>query len=541
MSTTLGPSRRLLVVVAALCCGLGLSSPPAGASRPNILIVTVDDMSADSVGAFGCQLADTTPTMDRLARQSLRFAHAHVQVGNCMPGRNLMFSGLFSHVNGVEGFRQNKNPDYPVLCDLAKQAGYFTAIRGKVAHSTPYQPYAWDAVLDRAADGTKHHAKNPATYRESTQQAIALAEQAGKPFCLLMNIADPHKPFYGFPKTDPYTPSKIFRAEEVPVPGFLPEDDVVRKELASYYSTVRRADDCLHEVLSALDASGKADTTFVMFFSDHGMPLPFAKTQLYHHSTHTPLIIRWPGVTAPGTLDATHMVSAIDFLPTLLEVMQHPHPDPQRLHGKSFAPLLRGQSQDDRDFVILQYNENSARGRHPMRGIQTREYLYLFNPWSNGKRKFTTATTGTKTYKQMVKRAKAEPEIAARLAMFDYRVVEELYDIRTDPDCLVNLVDDVTRQPELARLRDRLATALEAMADPVAPLLLAREDVSLREAYMAEQDAWSRKARAERRKKRRAAPPSRPRRLNRQLRLPATARAAGTPAGIAADWPTDRR
>ena len=116
--------------------------------KPNLLIITVDDMSADSLGAYGCPLEGTSPTIDAFSKEALRFKHAHVQVGNCMPGRNIMWSGMFSHVNGVEGFAQNKEADYPVLCDLAKDAGYFTGIRGKVAHSPPFTPYAWDAVLD---------------------------------------------------------------------------------------------------------------------------------------------------------------------------------------------------------------------------------------------------------------------------------------------------------------------------------------------------------------------------------------------------------
>ena len=230
-----------------------------------------------------------------------------------------MWSGLFSHVNGVEGFQQNKAPDYPVLCDLAKEAGYFAAIRGKVSHSTPYHPYAWDADVTKKADGRQHHVKDPASYGESTKRAIQLASDAGKPFCLMVNISDPHKPFYNQGKKnakvtdDPYVPTKIFTADEVPVPGFLPDDKIIRDELASYYSTVRRADDCFGFVMDALAESGKADETFVIFFSDHGMPLPFAKTQLYYHSTRTPLMIRWPGVTSAGKSDDQHMVSAIVF------------------------------------------------------------------------------------------------------------------------------------------------------------------------------------------------------------------------------------
>jgi N-sulfoglucosamine sulfohydrolase len=466
----------------------------ASEEKPNILIITVDDMSADSIGAYGCPVQDTSPSIDEFAQSALRFNHAHVHVGNCMPGRNIMWSGLFSHVNGVEGFVQNREADYPVLCDLAQQAGYFAAIRGKVSHSTPYHPYAWDAVLDKSADGRAFHNKDPQSYGESTRRGIELARNADKPFCLLINISDPHKPFYSMGKggkkfDDPFVPTRVFTADEVAVPGFLFEDDVVREELALYYSSVRRADDAFREVIKALEDSGQSGETFVMFLSDHGMPLPFAKTQLYHHSTHTPLMVRWPGVTTPASIDNDHMVSAIDFVPTLLDVMKHEHPTPGRLHGRSFEPLLRGESQSDRDFVILQYNENSGGFRHPMRGIQTRDYLYLYNPWSDGKRKFATATTGTATYRQMVKRAAEEADIAARLHLFDHRVVEEFYNVANDPDCLENLHGYTEHRARINQMRQKLAESLAAIHDPVAPLLIDVQDLAKRKEYMEREDA----------------------------------------------------
>ena len=93
-----------------------------------------------------------------------------------------------------------------------------------------------------------------------------------------MNVSDPHKPFYATGKKgekihDPHVPSRIFTADEVPVPGFLFDHPDVRIELAQDYSTVRRADDCVGETLKALEESGEADNTVVMFLSDHGMPL----------------------------------------------------------------------------------------------------------------------------------------------------------------------------------------------------------------------------------------------------------------------------
>ena len=137
--------KRLLAFAATLLLTVTANAQTA---RPHILIVTVDDMNADSMGSYGCRLKGITPNMDALVRSGLRFHYAHVQVGNCMPGRNVMWSGRYPHNNGVEGFYQVKDADHPHLVDVMKAAGYFTAIRGKTSHSTPYNPYAWDAVLD---------------------------------------------------------------------------------------------------------------------------------------------------------------------------------------------------------------------------------------------------------------------------------------------------------------------------------------------------------------------------------------------------------
>lgn len=477
------PSISSLLLFLATLTG-AISQSPA-ADRRNLLIVTVDDMSCDSVGVYGCKLAGTTPNMDRLAAGSLRFNHAHVQVGNCMPSRNVMFSGRFPHNNRVEGFYQIRDPGYPVLADLMKAAGYYTGIRGKVAHSTPYSPYpAWDVVLDTLPDGKPAHTKDVASYHTSTQQGIAAAQQAGKPFFLNINISDPHKPFFNENGNDPHKPSRIFTAAEVPIPGFLFDDAQVREELALYYSSVRRADDCLGGVLRALEESGETEKTVIVFLSDHGMPLPFAKTQLYYHSTRTPLMVRWPGVTKAGAVDDQHLVSGVDLTPTLLDVMGLDHP--KGMDGRSFAPLLRGETQDGRDMVIAEYNENAGGNRHPMRAVITKDFAYIFNPWSNGKRVMATATKGTVTYRRMKALAANDKAIAARLDLFEHRVPEELYNYAADPDALVNLID----KPEQAAQRERLTRSLEEWmvktADPMLEVFRGRADPKVREAYMAQ-------------------------------------------------------
>jgi N-sulfoglucosamine sulfohydrolase len=522
---------RLLLGLLGLFLLMPGTMATKAANRLNLLILTVDDMSADSIGAFGCGLPDTTPNIDHLATQGLRFTQAHVQVGNCMPSRNVMWSGRYPHNNGVEGFYQVKNPGYPVLVDLMKGAGYFTAIRHKVSHSTPYHPYAWDLVLDTLPDGTKAHVKDPVSYGVSTTCGIEAANVQGKPFCLLINIADPHKPFHaqgrrGETIPDAHTPSRVFKPSEPPTPGFLFEDAVVSKELAHYYSSVRRADDGVGHVLKALEASGKADNTMVMFLSDHGMALPFAKTQLYHHSTHMPLIVRWPGVTKAGSLDDRHMVSAVDFLPTLLDVTGVPHP--QGMDGRSFASLFKGQTQAGRDRVFKEYNENSGRSRDPMRAVQTERFLYLFNAWSNGKRVMATATTGTPTYRRMAELAQEDNTIAARHDLYQHRVVEELYDIKSDPDCLVNLIDCPDHQQTLLELRGSLDTWMVVTGDHILNAFRHRDDPAVMEAYVLEKEREAQARRAKQRKTNPNASKARPKKRSGliTLALPESAQAS---------------
>ncbi len=365
------------------------------------------------------------------------------------------------------------------------------------------------------------------------QVASAFAEEQGKPFCLLVNVADPHKPFYaqsrrGETIPDPHVPSRVFTPDEPPTPGFLFEDPVVSKELAHYYSSVRRADDGVGHVLRALSESGEADRTLVMFLSDHGMPLPFAKTQVYHHSTHTPLVFHWPGVTEPGSVDDRHMVSAVDLLPTLLDVVGIAQPD--GMDGRSFAPLLRGETQEGRDLVIKEYNENAGGSRDPMRAVETKRLLYIFNPWSNGERVMATATTGTPTYRRMAELAETDERIAARHELYRHRVVEELYDVENDPDCLVNLIDDPERQEDLARLREALESWMVATGDHMLDVFRHRDDPAVREAYVQAKEKEAEARRKSRRGRRGRSARGRSKRRNDliALEVPKSA-AAGEP------------
>src|SRR4029077_397717 len=95
--------------------------------------------------------------------------------------------------------------------------------------------------------------------------------------------------------------------------------------------------------------------------------------------------------------------------------------------------------------------------RDPMRAIQTKQFLYVFNPWSSGKRIMQTATTRTPTHTSLRALAANDPALAARHKLYQFRVVEELYDVEHDPDCLKNLIADPAHAANLNKLRQSLA------------------------------------------------------------------------------------
>ena len=183
----------------------------ASASKPNILVITVDDMNCDSVGVFGGPIKDLTPNIDKLASQGIGFNMAHVQVANCNPSRNVIFSGRYPHSSGVMGFFPIAN-DFPVFCDIMNSAEYYTAIRGKVNHSTPHNPYSWDVDLTIDVNGSQLHKKDTTSYAKSLMRGISLAKANNQQFAININISDPHKPFWH--KADPHQASKIYTIDE---------------------------------------------------------------------------------------------------------------------------------------------------------------------------------------------------------------------------------------------------------------------------------------------------------------------------------------
>jgi len=143
--------------------------------------------------------------------------------------------------------------------------------------------------------------------------------------------------------------------------------------------------------------------------------------------------------------------------------------------------------------VFKEHNENAGGQRTPMRAVQTKDYLYIFSPWSNGTRIMGGATAGTVTCKQMRVLAKTDPQIAARVDLFDHRVPEEAYEVRYDPDALTNLVDSPEHATQVAALEKAMEDWMVQTKDPLLEVFRHRGDPTFRESFMkqVEKDAAS--------------------------------------------------
>jgi len=258
----------------------------------------------------------------------------------------------------------------------------------------------------------------------------------------------------------------------VQLPGFLPDLPEVRENIAAYFTAVHRADESVGRLLGALADAGLSERTLVMLVSDNGMPFPFAKTNVYLASTKTPWIVRWPEVTKPGSVDQQHVISAIDFAPTVLEAAGAP--PLEGIDGRSFAPLLRQQPQAGRDFAFTFLYETLDGERFPMRSIVGRRYAYIYNGWSDGTSTFRKRSEYGAAMRAIVAAARKDEAVKTRLAFLRHRAPEEFYDYAADPAALQNLVGDSKFQSTVAEYRARLGELMRVTGDPLLARFKAR-------------------------------------------------------------------
>lgn len=432
----------------------------------NIVLITADDMNWDSTGVTGSTVPDITPNIDRLASEGMLMIEAHATIPVCQPVRAAMHTGLYPNRSGVRGFGPLRD-DVRTMNEVMHESGYLISMLAKLPHYKPFEKWCVDyAVSAKELDV----GRNPQKFADHTRIFLQMAKDQGKPFFHHVNGQDPHRPFFwkGEKSSEGVFPgvSREIRPDEVEVPGFLENLPAVRQEVADYYTCVHRFDEVVGRVLKEIDDAGMRDNTLVMLYAgDHGMAFPFAKSNLYAAGTRGVLIMRWPGKIPAGKVDRTHMVSTIDFAPTLLEAAALPALE--GIDGRSFLEIAKGGTQDDRDRVITMYHETFSKRQLEMRAIRTRDAAYIWNAWSDGEMQYRAENMAGLSWAAMVRAGETDPEIRARCEYYLHRTPEEFFLIENDDDERNNRIDDPAVVTQVAALRGELLEWMGKYEDPL--------------------------------------------------------------------------
>jgi len=473
------------LILSVLVLAIVQALPASAAERPNILFLIADDASRSSFGAYG-ETYVRTPNFDRIAREGVLFTNAYNCNPKCAPARACLLTGRYSwqleEACNHNPFLSAKWKFFPYLLE---DAGYFTGFTGK-----GWGPGIWGGI-----DGgkSKFEKKNPAGKPFSGKRskppykgisntdyagnfgAFVDAIPDGKPFCFWLGTKEPHR---GYEK-DSWKKAGRDLAQ-VRVQKFYPDNPTVRGDLADYALEVEWYDQHIGRSLKILEERGLLENTLVIATSDHGMPFPRIKGQLYEESFHVPFAARWGKKIKPGR-KVSDFITFPDLAPTLMEIAGLPeHP---QMTGQSFVEQLvsegSGRIDASRDHTLLGKERHDI-GRtdgdqlsvgYPARAIRTDQYLYVrnFKPdrWPAGDPVYGFLNTDGSPTKSLLTSLSSDDAQQRFFDMsFGKRPAEELYDILADPDCVENLAGVAAHDVLKQRLWDQLEAELTAQGDP---------------------------------------------------------------------------
>lgn len=304
------------------------------------------------------------------------------------------------------------------------------------------------------------------------------AAPEGKPWCFWYGCLEPHRA-YEFQSGVNKGGHRLDELDRIP--GYWPDEDTVRHDMLDYAYEVEQNDRHLGRMLEELEIRGLLDTTMIIVTSDHGMPFPRCKGYAYRDSNHVPMAIRWPGgISTPGRV-VDDFVDFTDLAPTFLDIAQVDLANSglQPITGKSLRPILEsdrdGQVLPERDHVLIG-KERTDVGRphnwgYPIRGMVTREFLYLRNyeptrwPAGNPETGYLD-TDGSPTKSLILVRGRSDREDSFWNLNFGMRPGEELYRLSDDPDCVNNVASQQAFASIMDGLRTRMESQLVAQKDP---------------------------------------------------------------------------
>lgn len=418
----------------------------------NIILIVVDTLRADHLGCYGYHRT-TSPRIDALAAQGVLFEHCIAPGIPTQPAFTSLYTGVhpMTHRVVTHAGHVPLSNEFPVLPELLAKAGYTTCAVDNLYQMKQWFARGYEFYIDPSLRRTYPLS---VTCDELNARAIPwLHAHQDEHFFLFVHYWDPHTPylpprqyrelFYTGNPFDPHNPSLVplrrqFFGEMWQGWFSLFGEQLTDAEfiISLYDGEIRYVDDGIGALLAALDASGVAEKTVVIFVADHGECLGqhdifFDHHGLYDDNLRCPLIVRWPGVVPAGRRVHT-MVQHLDLTPTLLEIGGVSLPS--HLEGRSLIPLMTGATDGPYyDRIITEECTWQAKW-----GLRTEAYKFILS---------------------------REPDLHGN-------PMQELYDLRTDPAELHNLTD---KQPDMAVRFEReleqwiteRVTALGYADDPV--------------------------------------------------------------------------
>ncbi len=439
-----------------------------GEDKPNVVFILADDMSRDTWGAYGGKECKT-PNIDRLAKDGARLDRAYCSVAMCAPFRQELYSGrspwrtgtLPNHSKSVAGTKS--------VVHYLKPLGYRVALLGK-SHVGPNECYPFE----RLGDVSKKVDANPETLAKA-QAFLDDCKKSDNPFCLFIGSHDSHAPFTTG-DTSAYDPKKLT------VPPYWVDTPQLREEMVKYYAEITNFDNLVGMMRKELEKRKLWDNTIFMVCSEQGTQLPFAKWTCYDNGLRTGFVMRWAGVTRPGSV-VSDLISTADVTPTLVEAAGGTL-KPGACDGMSFLPLLKGNKlKQPRNYVFGAFTNcriiDNRERVYPIRSVRDRQFSLIYNPnhgnitsnvsLSQALKMIQGENAGSKSLNlaaSWVPRAKKDNRAKTLVHKLHHRPEYELYDLSQDPYELENKADDPSHKKTLARLKKALHAKLAKLGDP---------------------------------------------------------------------------
>lgn len=406
--------------------------------QPNIIMVITHD-TGRRLGCYGASVS--TPHLDRLAEQGIRFSHSFCTAPQCSPSRGSMLTGRFPHENGLMGLAHlgwRLHPEERCLPQYLSDAGYQTVLCGLQHEDTDARRLGYQSLLGTRRDAASV-GQDVATWLKER------SSQESRPFFLMVGMNETHRPF----DRPAYHPDDPIVER---VPSYLPDIAAVRQELAEFGGLVRAVDEAVDRIMVTLDEVGLAEQTLLIYTTDHGIAFPRAKGMAYDPGLETALLVRWSAHVPQGQVD-DHLLSHVDLLPTLLELAGQKVPG--HIRGRSFLALLTRGAYEPQQHVF--FEETWHDRYNPLRGIRTDRYKYIrsFDPESPEvyiPADIDRSPSGAAVREAYYARARA---------------AEEFYDLQADPGETRNLVHDPSLSEIIQDLRRRVLGWMESTGDPL--------------------------------------------------------------------------